>query len=208
MSYSERHLPHWQPKDALIFVTWRLQGSKPRNCDAPRRPNLTSGQAFVLDDREWDKAATGPRWLGDERVAQVVADALKYGEDSLNLYKLHAWVIMANHVHLLIEPKAPLARINQAIKNFAARAANKILGRTGPFWQQESYDRWIRDEKQFAKTVEYIEHNPVAVGLCDIPERWRWSSAWTGQEAYPTLPEAYPTCSGTRPNEEESVNER
>lgn len=187
MSYHERHLPHWQPEGESLFITWRLHGSMPRNCDAPRNPKLTAGQAFVLDDREWDRAATGPRWLGDERVARIVADALKYGEAVLKLYALHAWVLMVNHVHILIDPKAPLPQITRRIKGFTAHDANKILGRTGPFWQQESYDRWIRSEEQFEKTVKYIEHNPVTAGLAETPEAWPWSSAWTGQEAYPTL---------------------
>jgi REP element-mobilizing transposase RayT len=81
----------------------------------------------------------------------VVAEALKYGETILKLYTLHAWVIMSNHVHLLIEPHVPLARINKSIKNYTAREANKILGLAGPFRQQESYDRWIRDEDQFVR---------------------------------------------------------
>jgi REP element-mobilizing transposase RayT len=186
MSFRERHLPHWQPEDAALFVTWRLHGSKPRNCDAPRDANLTAGQRFVLDDREWDRAATGPRWLSDDRIAKVVADALHYGEVELKLYTLHAWVIMSNHVHVLIDPQSPLSRITKCIKNYTARQANAILERAGPFWQAESYDRWIRTEDQFQKTIRYIEENPVAIDLCGRPEDWKWSSSRTGQEAYPT----------------------
>ncbi len=187
MSYNERHLPHWQPEGSALFVTWRLHDSMPRNCDAPRNPKLTAGQQFVLDDREWHTTATGPKWLSDPRVAKIVADALGYGEDKLNhLYKLIAWVIMPNHVHILIDPSAPLARINKSIKNFTARQANQILGLTGPFWQQEGYDHWLRTEDEFEKTIRYIEANPVAANLCTKPENYHWSSAWTGREAYPT----------------------
>jgi REP element-mobilizing transposase RayT len=190
MSYYQRHLPHWQPEDAALFVTWRLYGSKPRNCDAPRDVHLTAGRAFVLEDREWDRAATGPRWLSDPRIASLVADALKYGEASLKLYSLRAWVVMSNHVHILIEPAVPIARITRAIKTYTSRQANAILGRTGqPFWAEESYDRWIRAERDIAKVVQYIEGNPVAVDLCEKSEDWAWSSAWTGQEACPTKSE-------------------
>jgi putative transposase len=93
------------------------------------------GKAFVALDRRLDGATTGPRWLQNERVAQVVADALHYGERQLGLYQLRAWVLMANHVHILIYPEARLSRITKAIKNHTARQANAILGRTGlPFW--------------------------------------------------------------------------
>jgi hypothetical protein len=77
-------------------------------------------------------------------VAQVVADALCYGERQLGLYQLRAWVPMVNHVHISIYPEARLSRIAKAIENYSARQANAILGRTGlPFWQDESYDHWV-----------------------------------------------------------------
>jgi REP element-mobilizing transposase RayT len=137
-----------------------------------------------------DKAATGPRWLLDERVAQCMADALRYGEGTLGLYKLRAWVLMVNHVHILIYPEARLSRITKSIKNFSARQANAILGQTGqPFWQDESYDHWVRGPEELEKIVQYIEENPVAAGLVERVEDWRWSSAFgmstTGQEACP-----------------------
>jgi hypothetical protein len=177
----ERHLPHWQPVDAALFITWRLYGSKPRSYVAP------AGQAFLLEDRDLDAAATGPRWLGDPRIAQVVADAFRYGEDPLGFYKLIAWVIMVNHVHVLIDPRVAVEKITRSIKTFTARKANEILGLTRqPFWQDESYDRWIRSEDALNKVIQYIEGNPVAVGLCEKPEDWKWSSGWTGWEACPT----------------------
>lgn len=151
MSYYERDLPHWQPEGEALFITWRLHGSKPRNCDAPRNPNLTPGQRLALEDREWEKAATG--------------------------YTLHAWVIMSNHVHILIDPKAPLPRITRSIKSYTARRANHILARTGPFWLEETYDRWIRTEDEFHNILRYIEENPIAAGLCGESEDYRWLSA-------------------------------
>ena len=130
-------------------------------------------------DRELDMAATGPRWLEDERVAQCVVDALRYGERQLGLYHLRAWVLMVNHLHILIHPEARLSRITKAIKNYSARQANAILGRTGqPFWQDESYDHWVRGPEEFEKVVRYIERNPVVAGLVQREEEWRWSSAF------------------------------
>ena len=137
------------------------------------------GHAFAAIDRELDQAATGPRWLQDERVAQCVVDAFHYGDRTLGLYGLQAWVLMVNHVHLLIYPHAPLARITKAVKNFSARKANTILGRAGePFWQDESYDHWVRSAEEFDKIVRYIEGNPVSAGLATSAGGWRWSSAF------------------------------
>jgi REP element-mobilizing transposase RayT len=133
-------------------------------------------------DRELDHSATGPQWLEDERVAQCVADALWFGERQLRLYELRAWVLMPNHVHILIRPKSDLSRITKAIKNFSARQANVKLGRTGqPFWQDESYDHWLRDREELEKTVRYIEENPVTAGLAENAASWRWSSAGDGR---------------------------
>jgi REP element-mobilizing transposase RayT len=195
LSYYERHLPHWQPEGAALFITWRLNGSLPRTGGIYKYQSAkhqSARKAFVAMDRELDRAATGPRWLLDDRVAQCVADALLYGESKLGLYELRAWVLMVNHVHVLIWPRARLSRITKSIKNFSARRANAILGLTGqPFWEDESYDHWVRARDEMEKTVRYIESNPVAAGLVEGVEDWRWSSAfgkteWTGQEACPT----------------------
>ena len=116
-------------------------------------------------------------------MARCVAEALRFGEEELRLYERHAWVIMANHVHVLIQPSAALARITKAIKNYTARLANKILARKDePFWQRESFDRWVRDRQEFEKIAKYIEFNPVAAGLVESPGDWRWSSAYEGSQ--------------------------
>jgi putative transposase len=176
MGYTERHLPHWQPEGVAVFVTWRLYGSLPRSVAVLR--DQAAGKQFVAFDRELDRATTGPLWLADERVAQCVLDALRFGENELHLYRLRAWVLMSNHVHILIYPDADLSRITKSIKNFSARRANAILGRTGqPFWQDESYDHWARTPDETEKIVRYIEGNPVSAGLVPRPEAWRWSSA-------------------------------
>jgi REP element-mobilizing transposase RayT len=181
LSYSERHLPHWQPEGAVIFITWRLHGSLPKSADIPK--NLPAGKAFVAIDRELDSAAIGPRWLQDERVAMIVVAALRYGALQLGLYDLRAWVLMTNHVHILIDPHAPLSRITKAVKNFSARQANAALKRTGlPFWQDESYDHWARGPQETEKIVRYIEENPVTAGLVKRVEDWPWSSACSRPE--------------------------
>ncbi len=86
---------------------------------------------------------------------------------------------MPNHVHLLIAPLAPMAAITKAIKGSTARQVNRLLGRTGEyFWQDESFDHWIRDEAEFEKVKKYIERNPVAAGLASEESKWPWSSAF------------------------------
>jgi putative transposase len=78
------------------------------------------------------------------------------------------------------DPKyVSLARITQSLKGYTAREANRRLGRTGqPFWQDESYDHWVRSEAELVRVVEYIESDPVRSGLTTWPEEWRWSSCW------------------------------
>lgn len=90
---------------------------------------------------------------------------------------------MVNRVHMLIYPRASLARITQAIKSFSARQANAILGRSSePFWQDESYDHWVRSPEELRKIVQYIQDNPVMAGLVKRAEDWRWSSAFNVSE--------------------------
>lgn len=135
-------------------------------------------------DRYLDQARCGPTWLLKEEIAQLVLDSLHYAERSLQFYDLHAWVIMSNHIHLRVSPKAPPARFLQSVKGYTAREANRLLRRTGqPFWQSESFDHWIRDEAESKRVQSYIEQNPVRAGLVNRPELYRWSSAYVGQDA-------------------------
>jgi len=137
-----------------------------------------AGRKFRIVDRELDRAAFGPSCLKDERVARCVVDALRFGERKLGLYELYAYVVMVNHVHVLLRPRVPLARITRLVKGVTARKANEILGRKGqPFWQDESYDHWVRSEAEFNRIMSYIERNPVTAGLVAKPEDWPWSSA-------------------------------
>ena len=85
---------------------------------------------------------------------------------------------MPNHVHVVVEPMAgvSLHSIIQAWKSISARRANILLGRTGPFWMREYYDRYIRDDAHLEAAIRYAENNPVDAGLCARPEDWPWSS--------------------------------
>ena len=178
LMFYRRHLPHWQKADSALFITWRLHGSLPRPVLANCLGETNPGKKFFMLDRELDKASFGPTWLKDERLAKIVADSFSYGADQLGRYRLSAFVVMSNHVHLLLWPKALLPRITKSIKGYTARECNKLLGRTRkPFWQDESFDHAVRSEDEYYRIKKYIERNPVKAGLVETPEDWPWSSA-------------------------------
>ena len=178
-TFYRRNMPHIHPPGAEYFVTFRLAGSIPwTRLPHPPTGARSAGRAFLDMDREVDKAAFGPVWLQDARVARVVADALLYGESGRHFYELRAWVIMPNHVHVLLRPKTSLSVIARWLKGSSARQANLILGRTGEvFWQDESFDHWVRDEAALDRIARYVEYNPVSAGLAVNPGGWPWSSA-------------------------------
>lgn len=70
-----------------------------------------------------------------------------------------------------------MSTIVRSWKSFTAHECNKLLGRSGRFWQREPFDRYIRNKQHFQRAVSYIEENPVKAGLCRKPEDWQWSSA-------------------------------
>jgi REP element-mobilizing transposase RayT len=94
-------------------------------------------------------------------------------------YRLAAWVVMPNHVHMLCTPCGgySLAQVMHSVKSFSSSEANKMLDRAGRFWQKEYFDRYIRNARHFSKAVAYIENNPVKANLCGKPEDWPFSSA-------------------------------
>ena len=133
---------------------------------------------FLQHDEQLDRAPSGPVCLQDSRVARVVVDALLYGETVRGFYQLHAWVVMPNHVHAILQPHAAMPSIMRWLKGRTGRVANQILGRTGTaLWQDESFDHWIRSAEELSDLIEYVENNPVKAGLVEAKQQWRWSSA-------------------------------
>jgi putative transposase len=180
MAYYERNLPHWHPLGKDLFITWRLFGSLPPAVAAriANKKAENSGRQFRLLDAELDRARHGPLWLKEDRVAKVVVDTILRGDSELHCFDLHAFVLMTNHVHMLITPKVSVLQIMKGIKGAAARNANAILGREGMrFWQDESFDHWVRNGREFERIKSYIEWNPVTAGLVKRAEDWEWSSA-------------------------------
>jgi REP element-mobilizing transposase RayT len=176
---SVRRLPHVYPEDRWLFLTWHLHGAL-RTSQIPPPSKASSGEAFLLVDRQLDGARSGPMFLRQDAIASLVAKSLHQGVE-LGHYELGSWVIMANHVHVLLLPKVPASQLMKSLKGFTAREANRMLARTGtPFWQKESYDHWVRDEAEWHRIARYIENNPVKAGLVSVPEAFRWSCAFDG----------------------------
>jgi REP element-mobilizing transposase RayT len=178
INFYRRNLPHWQPERCSVFLTWRLHGSLPQGfAQQLLKWSGTPGKQFLHADQMLDAASSGPGWLHDSQIAGGMQRVIHRGAE-LEHYALRAYVIMPNHVHVLLDPLVRLEKLTIGIKGVSARDANVRLGRTGkPFWQDESFDHWIRNPGQFAKTQAYIEKNPVKAGLCKTPEDWPWSSA-------------------------------
>jgi len=178
---SRRRLPHRYPDGKWLFVTWHLHGSIPHALyPPPGKPS--SGPAFVWMDRYLDSGRSGPLYLAQEPIAEIVTASLGRGVQLCH-YDLGPYVIMANHVHVLLLPKVWPSRLLQSLKGATARQANLLLHRTGEtFWQAESYDHWVRSQSEWDRIAAYIENNPVKAGLVSRAEDYRWSSAGRSAE--------------------------
>jgi len=150
-------------------------------------------------DRYLDLTRSGPLYLAREPIARLLVASLRRGV-LLGHYELGAYAIMANHVHALLLPKVSPSRLLQSLKGATARQANQLLGRTGePFWQAESYDHWVRDDREWERIAAYIEDNPVKAGLVQRAEEYRWSSAAKPGESAETSLGAAAMCGCATP---------
>jgi REP element-mobilizing transposase RayT len=139
---TRRNLPHWQVGGSTYFVTFRIVG--------PELP---------------------------PEARKLVLDACQHFDGQR--YALWAAVVMPDHVHLLLQPKEQepgqwwlLSNILHSIKSFIANQINKLLKHEGNVWQDESFDRIVRNEEEFLEKWNYIRNNPVKRGLCPEPEAW------------------------------------
>ncbi|MBF0233953.1 MAG: transposase [Desulfamplus sp.] len=124
--------------------------------------------------------------MQDKEIAKTVVDAWKYFDGKR--YDLVAYVVMPNHVHVLIRTYEgfPLSNVVHSWKSFTAHKINKYLklcgrdartpGSSPKVWQNEYFDRFIRDERHFVQAIAYIHENPVKAGLCHYASEWPWSS--------------------------------
>jgi len=153
--FYRKNLPHWQPENAIFFVTTRLEGS-------------IAG------------IPGGPAWLAIPQVAKIVREALIYRDQTV--YNLFAFCIMSTHKHIVFSPLKNeqgqdyrVFRIMQSLKRYTARKANIFLKRRGAFWKTESFDHVIRSENSLKKIIHYVLQNPVKAGLVGHWKDWPWS---------------------------------
>ncbi|MFN2501921.1 MAG: transposase [Pyrinomonadaceae bacterium] len=162
--HSRGYLPHFHADGLTQFITFRLADSMPQTVLKKWRDDLAASLITDADfrrrietylDQNYGSAA-----LKDPRIAKLVQETLLKWDGER--YRLFAWVIMPNHVHLLLEAFADfsIADIMHSIKSYTAHEANRILDRRGQFWSKEYFERYIRDSRHFHATVRYIEDIP------------------------------------------------
>lgn len=204
--HSRGYLPHVKREGAEYFVTFRLADSLPQEvlqplaaeraerlrawCEARRRGQTTTDTeaAFQRDfhrqvERYLDQGA-GACHLRRPEIAGLVAGALRFFHEQR--YLLREWVVMPNHVHVLVWPMPGflVGEIVKSWKQFTSLRAKRILNLAEKrFWQPESFDHWVRDDEERARIAGYVRRNPVSARLCARPEDWRWSSSWRGEVA-------------------------
>jgi putative transposase len=188
-TYARYYLPsqpsHIHPDGYPLFITFRLADSLPKEIvlkvklereqeikSAKSQPeaerNEVARQHFIRYDDWLDSCAFGPRWMEDEKILKM----------DNNRYKLIAYCIMSNHLHMLIEPcvlkhadhkgksaRYPVAEALRLLKGSTGRECNMAIERSGHFWHHESYDHFVRDENELTRTIQYILNNPVKAGL-------------------------------------------
>ncbi len=203
--FYRRNLPHIQPEGATFFVTFRLSGSIPKSvveewAECSRRTDLAVDQVPIIGHRkeqkkrlliekyeaQLDSGSIGPLWLKNARVADLVAQSLKFRDGKV--YQLDAYTIMPNHVHTVLTPLLTSAQnhdpnagyhsltsILHSLKRYTARESNRILMREGAFWEGESFDHYIRDGSELERIISYVLNNPVKAGLAKTWRNWPWS---------------------------------
>jgi type I restriction enzyme R subunit/putative DNA methylase len=169
------HLADSLPRDALARIEWELAQLPPSR----RRLEKTRRIEAMLD------AGRGSCLLAQPVCARIMVETLLFG-DGIR-YRLHAWVVMPNHVHVLVrqDQNHPLSRIVQSWKRHSSReirrrgndVSRQAAAPHAGIWQRDYWDRHIRNDRHFAAVEEYIRLNPVKAGLVPTPEDWPFGSA-------------------------------
>ncbi len=170
-------MPHRDEPGLTQFVTFRLADSFPEELQDEWKKLLK-----IEDDRErrtqlesWLDLGHGVCHLRDDRISQLVAEAIRKFDG--RHYRLHAWTIMPNHVHVLFEvADVPMRKILQQWKGVTARAANALLGLQTPFWQRDYWDTYMRDPDHQERTIRYIRNNPVKAAQVSDWKAWPWTN--------------------------------
>ena len=180
--YHRGYLPHFDDGIMPQFITMRLFDSLPQEVLEKWRSelmNAENGEIVLRRNIErYLDSGYGSCFFKNNQIAEMMQKSLLFQNE--RKYGLISWAIMPNHVHLLITRYEgfSLEEILHSIKSYTAHEANRILKRTGAFWQRESYDRFIRNEEHFANVIRYIEQNPVKAKLCERSDDWIYGSAY------------------------------
>ena len=196
LSVYMRHLPHWRQEGATYFVTFRLADSLPQKKldelaslkDKWERHHLLPHSEAVL--QEWARMASDriERWLDqgmgkcvlkEPSLAALLTSAFHYFDD--DRYELDCYVVMPNHAHAVLRPLRSEHSVEEIVgswKKYCAKQINNRLHRSGELWQEETYDRIIRDEEHLWRVIQYIGSNPDRAGLsrasCPMWLRPQW----------------------------------
>ncbi|MEI8371298.1 MAG: transposase [Planctomycetota bacterium] len=187
-----RHLPHWRQDGATYFVTYRLADSLPQSklnelrCwrheweqhhPPPRDDDTLDDLArqTMLRVEHWLDQGMGRCPLRESKPAGLVEKSMRHFDGQR--YEVGCYVVMPNHVHMVLRPTVPrqfsLEKILQSWKTYTARQINTDLGSCDSLWEQESFDRIIRDEEHLWRAIQYIGRNPRLAGL-SIETQPRW----------------------------------
>jgi type I restriction enzyme R subunit/putative DNA methylase len=185
--YSRGYLRHYNKCETIQSVTFRLADSLPQSKLRELEDELAGLPASKVDAERrkmiefWLDAGIGCCALRNPALAATMRETLQKWDG--DRYRLFAWCIMPNHVHVLMETKAALSKVVQSWKSYTgrwalAKNAELRLGIPGKaLWMREYWDRYIRDGDHFDNVRYYIERNPVTEGLCHQASDWPWSSA-------------------------------
>ncbi|WP_339793135.1 transposase [uncultured Imperialibacter sp.] len=203
--FYRRNLPHLQPMGGLFFVTYMLHGAIPRQVNEQWRrereeeliqlmaqetkdsfaelKNIVDRKFWLKQEKYLDNRKDGPFYFKDDKLAQVAVESLFFWDN--RKIEVICFCGMPNHIHAVLRTMRPdeveggmkvaLNNIMHSIKRHSANRCNKLLNKVGRFWQEESFDRLVRDRKELSKTILYIINNPVKAGFCQSPKDWKWN---------------------------------
>ena len=182
--HKRKRLPHWDVTHGIYFITFNLFDAIPRHIREQIREEAEAQLKLIRAERgaapeteEWIQAKLGEAldnnygscFMRDERIASMIADAITHFDGER--YGLLAWCVMPNHVHALLTLTSGerIERVIHSWKSYTSKEANKLLRRGGEFWQEDYFDRSVRDSRELQQTIEYVLNNPAKAGLVDWP---------------------------------------
>lgn len=167
--YKSGKLPHYDNDEVYQFITFRLHDAVPKNqlykwkdeLSLYGKPDKNDKDYIILEKKilNYEDSGYGECYLKNPLIYKLVQDALEIFNKKR--YNLIEWIIMPNHVHVLIKPVQgfSLPKIVHSWKSYTAKKANMILSREGKFWMEDYFDRFIRSEEHFIFAMNYIKNN-------------------------------------------------